>query len=124
MSEEIKPDLTLNMKREWFEKVWNGEKTVEYREVKPYWTRRIGSWVGDRARFVQMVLGYRRNTPAILLQVDKVDVGPCPYPAWNGTYYRLHFTIAGFYWKNGDTYIPLAFQKMKTKPNIETRKLK
>ena len=35
MSEEIKPDLTLNMKREWFEKVWNGEKTVETAADKP-----------------------------------------------------------------------------------------
>jgi hypothetical protein len=113
MSDKIKPDLTLNMKREWFEKVWNGEKTVEYREVKPYWTRRIGSWVGYRVRFVRMVLGYQSNTPAILLQVYKVDVGPCPYPGWNETYYRLHFTIAGHFWKNGDTYIPMAFQKMK-----------
>lgn len=33
--------LTFNLKKEWFEKIKRGEKTVEYREVKPYWTKRI-----------------------------------------------------------------------------------
>ena len=30
--------LTFNLKKEWFEKIKSGEKTHEYREVKPYWT--------------------------------------------------------------------------------------
>lgn len=33
--------LTFNLKKEWFEKIKNGEKTHEYREVKDYWTNRI-----------------------------------------------------------------------------------
>lgn len=33
--------LTFNLKKEWFEKIKSGEKTHEYREVKPYWTKRI-----------------------------------------------------------------------------------
>ncbi len=33
--------LTFNLKKEWFEKIKRGEKTHEYREVKPYWTNRI-----------------------------------------------------------------------------------
>lgn len=28
--------LTFNLKKEWFEKIKSGEKTHEYREVKPY----------------------------------------------------------------------------------------
>ena len=35
--------LTFILKKEWFEKIEKGEKTVEYREVKPYWTHRIQS---------------------------------------------------------------------------------
>ena len=35
--------LTFILKKEWFEKIKRGEKTVEYREVKPYWTHRIQS---------------------------------------------------------------------------------
>lgn len=33
--------LTFNVKKEWFEKIKSGEKTHEYREVKPYWTKRL-----------------------------------------------------------------------------------
>lgn len=107
MSEAIEPDLVLNMRREWLAKVWNGEKTVEYRERKPYWDRRIGGWVGQRGKFVLMVWGYRRDTPAVLLQVDKVDVGTCPYEGRDGEYYRLHFSVVGHYMKMGDLFAPM-----------------
>ena len=33
--------LIFPLKKEWYEKIKSGEKTIEYREVKPYWTRRI-----------------------------------------------------------------------------------
>lgn len=33
--------LTFNLKKVWFEKIKSGEKTHEYREVKPYWTKRF-----------------------------------------------------------------------------------
>ena len=33
--------LTFNLKKEWFEKIKSGEKTHEYRELKPYWIKRI-----------------------------------------------------------------------------------
>ena len=38
--------LTFPLKKEWYEKIKSGEKTIEYREVKPYWTRRL-----ERAEF-------------------------------------------------------------------------
>lgn len=33
--------LIFPLKKEWYEKIKSGEKTVEYREVKPYWSNRI-----------------------------------------------------------------------------------
>lgn len=33
--------LTFNLKKQWFDKIKNGEKTHEYREVTDYWTKRI-----------------------------------------------------------------------------------
>ena len=33
--------LIFPLKKEWYEKIKSGEKTVEYREVNPYWTRRF-----------------------------------------------------------------------------------
>lgn len=33
--------LIFTLKKEWYEKIKSGEKTIEYREVKPYWNLRI-----------------------------------------------------------------------------------
>lgn len=33
--------LTFNLKKQWYEKIRSGEKTIEYREVKPYWKTRF-----------------------------------------------------------------------------------
>lgn len=33
--------LIFPLEKEWYEKIKNGEKTIEYREVKPYWTKRL-----------------------------------------------------------------------------------
>lgn len=33
--------LIFPLKKEWYEKIKSGEKTIEYREVKPYWKIRL-----------------------------------------------------------------------------------
>lgn len=33
--------LIFPLKKQWYEKIKSGEKTIEYREVKPYWTKRL-----------------------------------------------------------------------------------
>lgn len=33
--------LIFPLKKEWYEKIKSGEKTVKYREIKSYWTNRI-----------------------------------------------------------------------------------
>ena len=38
--------LQLTLKKEWYQKIASGEKKEEYREVKPYWAKRIsGIWI-------------------------------------------------------------------------------
>lgn len=37
--------LTFNVKKRWYEKIASGEKRIEYRIVKPYWTKRIAKEV-------------------------------------------------------------------------------
>lgn len=119
MSEQIKPVLILNMKREWFAKIWNGEKTVEYRAFKPYWIRRIGDWVNTAplAKFVEMRLGYRRNAPAMLVMVYRADIGKCPYLGWDGQYFRLRFEVVMYCMRNGIEYSP-----MPNPPRMKERK--
>ncbi|MBR2028242.1 MAG: hypothetical protein IKA10_04535 [Oscillospiraceae bacterium] len=33
--------LHLVLKRKWYDKIESGEKTSEYREIKPYWNKRF-----------------------------------------------------------------------------------
>jgi len=33
--------LHLTLMKEWFDQILAGEKVVEYREIKPYWTKRL-----------------------------------------------------------------------------------
>lgn len=33
--------LIFPLKKQWYEKIKSGEKTIEYREVKDYWTKRF-----------------------------------------------------------------------------------
>lgn len=33
--------LHLNLKKQWFDMILSGEKTEEYREIKPYWQKRF-----------------------------------------------------------------------------------
>lgn len=33
--------LIFPLKKEWYDKIRSGEKTIEYREVKPYWNKRF-----------------------------------------------------------------------------------
>ena len=39
--------LILPIKKKWFDMIKSGEKKEEYREIKPYWTSRFKSYVGD-----------------------------------------------------------------------------
>lgn len=49
--------LHLVLKQHWYNMIECGEKTEEYREIKPYWIRRIG--ICDAVRFQY---GYTKRT--------------------------------------------------------------
>ena len=36
--------LILPIKRKWFDMIKSGEKKEEYREIKPYWTKRFENY--------------------------------------------------------------------------------
>ena len=38
---QAKKVLTLTVSKQWFDMIVSGEKTEEYREIKPYWVKRI-----------------------------------------------------------------------------------
>ncbi len=65
--------LTFNLKKEWYEKIRSGEKRIEYREVKPYWTKRIENLFGEWSA---------RPTPQLMARLNqgqgiKFSICPC-----------------------------------------------
>ncbi len=52
--------LYLTLRRRWFDEIAAGTKTVEYREMTPYWQRRI---VGRQYDEVHFRNGYRQDSP-------------------------------------------------------------
>lgn len=80
--------LIFPLKKEWYEKIRSGEKKIEYREVKPYWMKRVDFlWdnygvplaLGDAVSFFPLRpsilrLGYtKRHMTADITKIEIVD---------------------------------------------------
>lgn len=54
--------LVFNLKKKWFDKIKNREKTHEYRECKSYWINRIGKEIARNGQNfdIEFVLGYAK----------------------------------------------------------------
>lgn len=72
--------LTLPIKKKWFDMILSGEKKEEYREIKPYYTKRFqnlwqGSLIGGEAeRDVLFRNGYSKNSSSFVATVT-LDTG-------------------------------------------------
>lgn len=82
--------LTFNLKKEYFKKIKSGEKTHEYREVKPYWTRRIANIFVDNDTTFNFLHNVR-NYP--LFPINNECVFACGYPKKDDKEKRLKAKI-------------------------------
>lgn len=60
-------DMVLTLKKEWFEMILSGEKTEEYREIKPYWEKRFTNYFG---RFYD----FSKEEPTLVWNQEKKDI--------------------------------------------------
>ena len=51
--------LDLPLKKEWYEMIESGTKTEEYREVKPYWEKRLLDYAAIKANITEIFLRKR-----------------------------------------------------------------
>ena len=56
--------LHLTLHRKWFDEILNGTKKIEYRDIKPYWTKRLFD-NGKPKKFDEILFrnGYSKNSP-------------------------------------------------------------
>ena len=56
--------LHLNLYRRYFDEILAGEKTIEYREVTPYWSKRLE---GRNYDVIQFRNGYAKVAPIMIV---------------------------------------------------------
>ena len=59
--------LHLNLYRKYFDKILAGEKTIEYREVTPYWSKRLEGRTYD---VIQFRNGYAKVAPIMIVTYE------------------------------------------------------
>lgn len=70
----IKADkiLHLTLKKKWFDMILSGEKTDEYREIKPYWTKRL---IPKKHTHICFTNGYGKNRPSFIIKYPELWQG-------------------------------------------------
>ena len=73
--------LHLNLKKQWFDMISSGEKKEEYREIKPYWEKRLedtplAPFVANFKKFdtVTFKNGYQKNASTMVVECLGVDL--------------------------------------------------
>jgi hypothetical protein len=62
--------LTTTIQREWLREIIARRKTVEYREIKPYWTERLEKV--QRPFLLRLINGMTARAPEVTVQIDRV----------------------------------------------------
>ena len=103
--------LHLTLKKKRFDMIASGEKKEEYREIKPYWEKRLASFHPDAAvggdfynkhhpgcyvfrRFDAIMFrnGYGKNSPTMLVECKGITYGTA-YPEWSDNWKGNVFII-------------------------------
>lgn len=68
--EKEKKDLTLIVKKRWFDMYLSGEKREDYREIKDYWKKRLTTKDGLFKEFDKVIIknGYGKNAPKLVFK--------------------------------------------------------
>lgn len=69
----MKKTLHLTLKKHWFDLILSGEKTVEYRDKKPYWIKRLKGKRYDQIIFTN---GYGKDKPQMTVEfINQTSAG-------------------------------------------------
>ena len=73
--------LHLTLHKIYFDQILSGEKKIEYREIKPYWTKRLFNNVGTPKHFdiIFFKNGYSKNCRKMKVEFLGVKKGKKEY---------------------------------------------
>ena len=88
---KTKKVLTLVVSKQWFDMIVAGEKNEEYREIKPYWIKRLttncevaydvaaetycGEVLYRPYTHVLLINGYRKDSQRIEKEIESISIG-------------------------------------------------
>ena len=97
LSDAKKKVLTITVSKQWLDMIVAGEKTEEYREIKPYWASRlvnqqaesgevlfdefggyclvIGKLEYKTYTHILFINGYRKDSPRIEKEIESITIG-------------------------------------------------
>lgn len=62
--------LTTTIQRQWLCEIVAGRKAIEYRQIKPYWTKRLA---GRKCPFLlRLINGMNVHAPEVTVRIDRV----------------------------------------------------
>ena len=82
--------LHLTLKKKWFDMILSGEKKEEYREIKPYWNKRL-----KFSEFPNMIIfknGYSKNARTMNVIMEGLNIGKA-VPEWSDNWQGDVFVI-------------------------------
>ena len=97
--------MVLILKKQWFDMILNDEKKEEYREIKPYWTKRFENYFGkvldissnqrvwcDRTKTVVFRNGYGNDVPEFTAECSiREDYGN---PNWGAEKDKKYYVLS------------------------------
>jgi hypothetical protein len=86
-------NLTLNVKKKWFDMILSGEKKEEYREIKPHWYK-LCPLLYPTIKYdtVTFLNGMKKQTPTIVIECVGIERGKA-VPEWSDNWQGEVFVI-------------------------------
>ena len=86
--------LHLTLKKKWFDMINSGVKKEEYREIKPYWKKRLFDENGNFKNYDYIIFknGYSKNAHSIKVNFMGVTIGNA-LPEWSDNWQGEVFII-------------------------------
>lgn len=76
-------DLHLTLKKKWFDMISQNIKLEEYREIKPYWEKRLKKYINYKKPFnIIFRNGYSKLSPVIKKRCAGIRIDN-PRPEWS-----------------------------------------
>ena len=82
--------LHLTIKKKWFDMILSGEKTEEYRDIKPYYNLRL---IGREYDSVVFRNGYARDAPSLTIELKTIRFGTGK-PEWGAEEAKTYFVLS------------------------------